>query len=413
METEALNELLAARLGLDSDSMGPSFLNSVAHWAVQQPGYDDLLAFTRKASVGGELWQRLLEHVVVCETWFFRDKVPFEHVVETVRAKWQGPGAPAVRLLSCPCSTGEEAYSIALSLIDAGLPPEAFTVDAADVSASAIKKAEAGGFPPRSFRGGDAVERSRYFEHEAKTRRWRLKPAYRKMVRFHVANLMSPHELEGSLPYEVVLCRNLLIYLHADAREAILTAMRRLLRSDGVLIVGHAEPAIARAHGFSGIGDPRAFAFVKTPGAKIRLASRQRRQRLQQQGFALLTNHGSKHPAEPAMITGHSSDAAVMLDRIRQLGDQGQMDEALRVCRAHVAHVPNSAQGHYLLGVLNSAIGQEQAAETALRRAVYLDPKHAEALQHLALIHEAKGDHVGAKRLRVRAQRHEAREGQR
>ncbi len=268
VDTTALGELLAQKLGLDPDSMGPSFLGSVARRSLEQSGCADLQTFIRAAAAGGEPWQKLVENAVVSETWFFRDDAPFDHIVSAVQSKWRGGGP--IRLLSCPCSTGEEAYSIAIALSDAGLPPEAFTIDAADVSLSSLKAAQAGVFKSRSFRGSHRVDRTFYFQHIHGEQRWRLKPAFRAMVQFRPANLVSHQGLEKTRPYDIVLCRNLLIYLHTQARAGVMATLRRLLTEDGLLIIGHAEPAIAREHGFTGVGDPGAFAFVRSSASKAR-----------------------------------------------------------------------------------------------------------------------------------------------
>jgi chemotaxis protein methyltransferase WspC len=419
VETTALGELLAAKLGLDADSMGPSFLSSVARRSLHQSGYADLQTFVRAATAGGEPWQRLVEHVVVSETWFFRDEAPFDHIVDAVRTRWHGDGTTPIRVLSCPCSTGEEAYSVAIALSEAGLPPDAFAIDAADVNPSSLRAAQAGVFGSRSFRGSNRVDRARYFQHDPGARRWRLKPAFRAMVQFRPANLVSLQGIEAARPYDIVLCRNLLIYLHAQARACVMMALRRLLTENGILIVGHAEPAIAREYGFKGVGDPGAFAFVRSALSKAQkqtpsasLGGRARRDYLPlRAGPSASAGHGpSKLTA--AAISGRPRQAAPTLERIRQLGDEGRMEEAIQACRDYVRRVPDSADGYFLLGVLCGALGHDYAAETALRRALYLEPDHAAALVHLALTHDAKGDTATAARLRERASRNTTRRNQ-
>ena len=395
METSALSELLAVKLGIDVESMGPSFLNSLARRLVTPSNSNELQAFVQKAAAGGAHWQHLVESAVVSETWFFRDGEPFDHIVETVRRKWQG--RRAIRILSCPCSTGEEPYSVAIALSEAGLPRESFSVDAADVSSSALKAAQAGEFKSRAFRGGHRTDRARYFQHDSATQLWRLKPEWRSMVRFRPVNLVSFQGLEEAAPYDIVLCRNLLIYLHAEARASVMAGVRRLLTETGVLIVGHADPAIAREHGFTGIGGPGAFAFTKS-------SSRKTRKPAAPDWTSDLANDGNltgaARPPAPAgrrrpdisatAKAGHSLHVAPTLERIRLLGDQGKVTEAVQACRDYVQRVPDSADGYFLLGVLRGALQENDAAERALRRALYLEPDHAGARIHLSLLHEIK-----------------------
>jgi chemotaxis protein methyltransferase WspC len=412
VDTTALGELLAEKLGLDAESMGPSFLSSVARRSLHPSGYADLSTFVRAAAAGGEVWQKLVENVVVSETWFFRDEAPFDHIVAAVQKNLHARGTGPIRLLSCPCSTGEEAYSIAIALTDAGIPSDAFTIDAADVNPTSLKVAHAAIYRSRSFRGNHNIDRAHYFQHESDTKCWRLKPAFRAMVKFRPANLVLQAGLEHSQPYDFVLCRNLLIYLHAQARADVMAVLRRLLTPDGILIVGHAEPAIAREHGFASAGDPRAFAFTKTATAKVRkqvttISLGRGSSKNNLKSFPELsisaTHDRSKLRGNPA--SRQSRPIAPTLETIRKLGDAGRTEEAIQQCRNYVRRVPDSADGYFLLGVLCGAMKNDSEAETALRRALYLEPDHAGALMHLSHNHHAKGDTLTAARLRARADR--------
>ncbi|MGE0450470.1 MAG: CheR family methyltransferase [Vicinamibacterales bacterium] len=433
----ALQMLLADRLGLDTGAVAPSFLGDVIQRAVHALGATDLAQFLRDAESGGPVWQVLADQAVVAETWFFRDEGPFEHVVNTVRERWAFGRGHATRILSCPCSTGEEPYSIAMALLDAGLPPEAARIEAADVSATAIDAARAAVYRPRSFRGVPADLRDRHFDHVPAQRAWSLKAEMRARVQFACANLVTGDGLSGRDAYDIVLCRNLLIYMHAGARARVFATFNRLLAAGGVLLVGHAEPGLAREHGWVSVGTAGAFAFARPaaarpaaaprtdPGARPPVGSRQASRR----SDVGVPRAAHVQPVErfPARATGLDAKPAVAskpaaaepgpvelayastdleraaLERIRQMGDQGRLGAAVAACRAYLASTPGSAGGYFLLGVLLGAGGDASAAESAFRRAVYLKPDHADALVHLALSEEAKGATASAARLRARA----------
>jgi chemotaxis protein methyltransferase WspC len=303
-------------------------------------------------------------------------------------------------------------------LTEAGLSPDAFSIDAADVSPNSLKMAHAAIYRSRSFRGKHRIDRAHYFQHESDAKRWKLKPAFRAMVKFRPANLVSLEGLDHSQPYDVVLCRNLLIYLHAQARAQVLTALRRLLAPDGILIVGHAEPAIAREHGFVGEGDPRAFAFARAAKAEDRKqvmsipsSSRVPKNNLNSHlQFAAAAAAAAAH-SEKKSANAFAQPRAIAptLETIRKLGDLGRTQEAIQQCREFVRRVPDSADGYFLLGVLCGALKNDSEAESALRRALYLEPDHAGALLHLSLNRHAKGDTLTAARLRARADRIAAR----
>ena len=95
----------------------------------------------------------MIEEVVVPESWFFRDERPFRWLADHVRARWiTSPGRPPLHALSLPCAGGQEPYSIAITLRDAGLPAARFRIDAVDVSARLLEVVRRGVYSANSFR---------------------------------------------------------------------------------------------------------------------------------------------------------------------------------------------------------------------------------------------------------------------
>lgn len=410
MNIDLLAEVLSARLGFDVETVGRSYLKTLAKRTLEESGLTDLESFVEALSSDGEAWRILLDQALVSETWFFRDRVPFEHVTGIVRRTWRGSGTAPVRMLSCPCSTGEEAYSIAIAADAAGLPPDACAIDAADLSVGALDAARAGVFGPRSFREDMPLDRTRYFDQRPGERVWRIKPAYRSMVQFRPANLISGSGLQHLGLYDVIFCRNVLIYLHAHARALVMATLRRLLAPGGVLVVGHAEAGIAREHGFRRDGKSGAFAFVECdqPVALAADASPRRSyasaRTLPVAGAASRLRPAPRGRTPSADVDPVLTGAEVTLQQIRDLGDAGRNQDAILACRAYLRRVPDSADAYFLLGLLCGAIGHDEAAATALRRALYLEPDHAAALVHLALAGEAAGA-AGGQRCHVARRR--------
>jgi chemotaxis protein methyltransferase WspC len=200
-----------------------------------------------------------------------------------------------------------------------------------------------------------------------------------------------------------------LIYLHADARSRVMASIRELMADSGLLVVGHAEAAIARQHGFAAVGDPGAFAFVSSTVPKKSRATpdASRGSALGHEAVraAVLPASGTARQKERTPTAARPPEVDVTLEQIRQLGDEGRTEEAILACREYVRRVPDSADAYFLLGVLCGALGQDDAATTAFRRALYLEPDHQAALLHLALAHDAGGDVTSAARLRARASR--------
>ena len=140
-----LEELLGRRIGLLASTIGTRGLELAVDARMRDLSLSDRLAYLgRVLSQPAEL-DALIEELVVPETWFFRDEEPFRYLVRWAQTVWPELGRPApIRVLSIPCSTGEEPYSVAMALIDAGFPPGRFQVDAFDLSERALQAARRG-----------------------------------------------------------------------------------------------------------------------------------------------------------------------------------------------------------------------------------------------------------------------------
>ena len=166
--------------------------------------------------------QALIEEVVIPESWFFRDEVPFRYFQEHVRAGWvANPARSPLRVLSIPCAGGEEPYSIVIALIEIGLDARRFQVDAVDVSTRRLEVARRGVFSSNAFRGSDLSFRDRYFR--SRPEGFEIDPALRRRIRFLQGSILDPGLLAGEPGFDVVFCRNLLIYLDEPSRVRVMT----------------------------------------------------------------------------------------------------------------------------------------------------------------------------------------------
>src|ERR1039458_143083 len=237
-EMRVLEELLISRIGLDPTSVGSQLILRAAKQRMRDLKLDDLGAYERRVRQSAPELQELIEEVVVAESWFFRDERPFEWLRECVRAGWlNAPARPPLRILSLACAAGEEPYSIAIVLAELGLPARRYRIDALDISARRLAIAHHGVYSLNAFRGPDVGYRARHFRQHAEG--YELEPALRATVRFFQGSVLDPRLLEGSSLYDVVFCRNLLIYLVPQARATLLAVIDRVLAPDGVLFIGH------------------------------------------------------------------------------------------------------------------------------------------------------------------------------
>jgi chemotaxis protein methyltransferase WspC len=348
----------------------------------------------------------LIEELVVPETWFFRENGAFRELAARATAAHSARPEKIFRVLSAPCSTGEEPYSIAITLLDIGLPPKSFKIDAVDISKSALAAAERGVYRQHSFRGVEVDFRTRYFDlHEGE---YQISSQVRECVRFFPANLADPSFLANEIAYQVIFCRNVLIYMHDEARTTALASLSRLLDPNGIFFAGHAEALESMSRHFRRAGASFAFARRATSTTPER---RTERPKSRAQSNAPRSNATSiaalaRAPAAPRAPAPKAPEPPQQtLAHAAEYADRGELERAAALCEQYMNERGPDADAYSLLGVVRKAQGQIDKAETCFSRALYLQPAHAEALLHMALICESRGEVAAAQNFRRRAER--------
>lgn len=387
-----IEALLRRHIGLDAASVGPSLIERAVrlrmkHCGLKKPDtYRDLLATSRH-----EL-EQLIEAVVVTETWFFRDREPFIIFTQLALHNWRlRHPTGTLRVLSLPCASGEEPYSLAMALLDAGVPSPTFVIDAADISANALARAERAVYGNNSFRGPELGFRDRHFLPTKDG--YALSSLVRHRVNFERGNLLDDRFLAESVPYDFIFCRNLLIYFDRATQILVLAKLHQLLADDGVLFVGSAELPLVVASGFVNASLPMAFACHKATGDP---GAGQSRDDASGERRAASARHQPAFDPRPSTLDS--------LEVARQHADAGRLAEAAAICDAHLTSESPSAQAYYLLGLVKDA-GNDPAAITYYRKALYLEPNHYEALVQITLALEKSGDVDAARIYQRRAER--------
>lgn len=404
-----VEDLLKRTMGLDAASIGAPAIERAVQQRLAGCGLKDAGAYLERVRGSADELQELVEAVIVPETWFFRDREAFAALARMVYEEWLRTHPTGVlRVLSLPCSTGEEPYSAAMALFDAGFPAERFRIDALDISSRALAHARRAVFGRNSFRGGELDFRERHFTPAGAG--WQLGEAVCKQVEFRQGNLLDADLQPGAETYDVVFCRNLLIYFDRATQDRALATLTRLLAPKGWLFVGPSETGLVLSHAFVSAKVPLAFAFrhasatppePRTNGhAPLRRPSPARVVTpAREMPFSSITVRSSPAVAEPP------AKAQAEIAHAMQLADQGHLVEATKECEAHLhAHGP-SAKAFYVMGLVRDASGSHADAAEFYRKALYLDPQHHEALVHLAFLLHGQGDKAGAKVMNARARR--------
>lgn len=201
-----------------------------------------------KIDVKKRLENEIVDAISTNETYFFRDKSPFEllkhKILPDLIDKRSQKGLslkPALRLWSAASSTGQEIYSIAMSMLEMGVTPDKYNIKllGTDISDAAVAKASYGLYNQfEAARGLDQTRLTRFFDHK-ENKNYKIKDQVRSMAQFRKMNLMKP--LVGMGKFDIILCRNVMIYFMKQDRKRIYQDMAKVLEPDGYLIIGSTE----------------------------------------------------------------------------------------------------------------------------------------------------------------------------
>jgi chemotaxis protein methyltransferase WspC len=384
----AIEALLRDWIGLDATTIGTPAVERAVRARMAATGVADAAEYACRVETDPAERDLLVEEVVVAESWFFRDRQVFEFVVDVVATRASLPGRGPVRILCAPCAGGEEPYSVAMALLDAGLKPAQFMIDAVDVSRAALARAARGRYSANAFRNADCSFRDRWFTADGSGAV--LSPAVRSCVAFAQANVVDEAFPAGRDPYDVIFCRNLLIYLTAAGRRRVETALDRLLTRDGVLVLGAAETPILKGDWLPA-GTAAVFAMRRgVRPVTLPVTPTPRR-----------SVHGRRPPAPASAAPTSAAPAAeppplpTLADVLAEAGalaNQQRLAEALDVCERSRQRLTPAPELFFLMGMLHQAAGDLDRAEGCFHKTLYLDAAHDEALLALALLATRRGD---------------------
>ncbi len=411
---EQIKQLLGRRIGVIPDTLGPE---SVERGVAQrrekiqcdsEAHYLSIL-LQENAEIGN-----LIDEIVVPESWFFRDTIPFQRLSEVIAKRLLTPSPEQpLRILSAPCANGEEPYSIAMILLDLAVPASAFHIKGVDISERLVSQAGKKPFGHLAFRGDNLEYRDKYFEPIGT--RYQIKEPLRSIVHFAQANLTDPNFLADDPPYDVIFCRNVMIYLDEPSRQQVLQNLDRLLAPDGILFVGHAEASPTLARSFTPLNWPGAVAFRKKPptapkpaAAFVNTSKRKFRDKptsLQKPRRRSPAPANRKPNLPPRQKEATPPKPEPSLEHALQLADAGQNREARRLCQKIIETQGPSAAAYFLLGNVQLAADENREAEQSFERTVYLEPEHHKAITLLFHLASSRGDQTAADRWKRRMER--------
>jgi chemotaxis protein methyltransferase CheR len=274
-EYEFLRKLLKDRSGLVLSSDKQYLLESRLLPIVRQLDLGSIGGLVAKLRAPGAeaLTVQVVEAMTTNETFFYRDKIPFDNFSEAVMpALIAARGSQRrIRVWCAAASSGQEPYSLAMCLKEMAAKLAGWRVDivATDISRDVLEKANAGIYSQFEVQRGLPVQHLiKYFVQKGET--WQITPDIRAMVDFRPFNLLNDFTPLGG--FDVVFCRNVLIYFDQPTKLDILNRIARVMPKDGYLMLGAAETVVGLTEAFKPLSDRRGLYVVAGAPERPKLA---------------------------------------------------------------------------------------------------------------------------------------------
>ena len=252
LDYEYLRKLLKERSGLDLSADKQYLVESRLVPLARRVGVTGIPELVQKIKSGGAdvLTTEVVEAMTTNETFFFRDKIPFDYLREILPALMQArANRRSLRIWSAASSTGQEPYSIAMLLKEAGQALAGWRIEivATDLSQGVLEKSKAGLFSQFEVQRGLPIQLLvKHFTQVGEL--WQLNADIRSMVQHRQLNLLQDFSHLGM--FDVIFCRNVLIYFDQDTKAAIFERLVKQLEPDGMLMLGAAESVVGITDAF-------------------------------------------------------------------------------------------------------------------------------------------------------------------
>jgi chemotaxis protein methyltransferase CheR len=266
-----LRQLLRQRSGLVLSAEKQYLAESRLLPVARKHGLGSLteLVVRLKAATSATIGVEVVEAMTTNESFFFRDKIPFEHFRDTIMPALLAARAreKRIRIWCTACATGQEPYSLAMSLKTIGPALAGWKVEivATDISHEVLAKAKAGIYNQFEVQRGLPIQSLvKFFAQVGEA--WQVAPEIRGMVQFRQLNLLN--DFSGLGTFDLVFCRNVLIYFDQDTKIDMLNRLVRQMPSDGFLILGSAETVVGLTEAFKPMPERRGLYVPNTPAVK-------------------------------------------------------------------------------------------------------------------------------------------------
>ncbi len=252
LDYEFLRKLLKERSGLDLSPDKQYLVESRLIPLARKVGLPGITELVQKMKAGSDaLTSDVVEAMTTNETFFFRDKVPFDHLRDTMMPALLQARASrrSLRIWCAASSTGQEPYSIAMCLKELGAAVAGWRVEiiGTDLSQAVLEKSRAGIFSQFEVQRGLPIQLLvKHFTQVGEL--WQINPDIRAMVQYRQLNLL--HDFAQLGTFDVIFCRNVLIYFDQETKVRIFERLAKAVEPDGFMVLGAAESVVGISDAF-------------------------------------------------------------------------------------------------------------------------------------------------------------------
>ena len=429
-EIEQFSEFFSEKCGLHFDRRNRKTLERGIQRrmrVVAAPSVATYFTYLQNSLESRQEFKKLVSLLTIGETSFFRFDPHFAALIEKVIPELikHHQASRRLRIWSAGCSTGEEVYSLAITLLQhfPQLADWDITILGTDISHQSLATARQGCYQERTLRNVPPKLLSEWFVKDGTG--WTVAERLRLLTRFSFLNLQSetyPNPKNGTTECDLIFCRNVMIYFRPETVRAVVSRLRRALRPGGYLFLGHAETlgtgfldfmrcqhhggTYYRAGGEAEVDSaprgskkqdenknkPQFILFEKLNDNRL-LLQRNPEEAKEKSGIILAdkVNNKTTSPKKAALIIPQTGAANQLLDQGFSLADQGRLEEALSLCQKVLRADDLAPRGYFLRGLIHDQQGQSLVAAEDFQRVILLDIKAVMAHYHLAHVYRRLG----------------------
>ncbi len=424
--------ILRESIGLKSDLIQDTILRVALKDLAETLG-ENPNAWLQNLKSDPAVRHKFCEHFTVGESWFFRDWTPFACLRQFAQEfRIRHGSTRLLRILSIPCSTGQEPWSMAMLMAWMGWSPDQVVIDALDLNQVSLAAMKTRVYRNYSRRESNPEANMMLDQYSTPLNDGFLVDAQlAKYVRIHHGNILDSNlDPTGcGANYDVIFSRNLFIYLDLPSRAKAMANLLKLLDQEGILYFGHAEGSVIEGHGLVPWNAGFTFAFTRAretpvvnepkpprparapvagspglfsnnpfPGKPLPDPNSNRSKPVNASKVAV-SKKEEKAPVRS--VTGKSPEPNP-LDRAQSEADAGNLDTAAELYAAILKSEPMNGKLWRMAATVEQARGKTDEATRMYDRALYIDPKDTESLRMLSLIRRQRGDIARAEQLERR-----------